>query len=66
MSLNLFEIFALVLIAVGAIVNFLIPHIIKKNSGSNNIQNAIYIVKSIGLVLVVVGCIIIFWQGGKF
>jgi len=64
--MSLLQVFALALIVIGAIINFLVPQIIKKNSDFNNSQNTIYIVKSIGLVLVVIGCIIIFWLGGKF
>ena len=65
--MSLIEILALVLIAIGAIINFLVPPIIKKKSSQNdNVQNKIYIVKSVGLVLVIIGCIIFFWLGGKF
>lgn len=60
------EIVALLLIAVGSLINFLVPHIIKKKQGYDNSISTIYIVKSIGLVLVVIGCIIFFWLGGKF
>ena len=64
--MSFLEIIALVLIAVGAVINFLVPVIIKRIKGSDNSQNTIYIVKSIGLVFVVIGCIIFFWLGGKF
>lgn len=65
--MSISEILALVLIAIGAVINFLVPPIIKKKSSQNNdAQNIIYIVKSIGLVLVIIGCIIFFWLGGKF
>ncbi len=61
------EIVALVLIAIGAVINFLIPPVIKKKSGQDDsVQNKIYVTKSFGLVLVIVGCIIFFWLGGKF
>ncbi len=61
------EIFALVLILVGAIINFLVPAIIKKKSTeTDTVPNKIYIIKSLGLILVVIGCIIFFWLGGKF
>ena len=66
MSFSLLEIIALVLIVIGAVVNFLIPQIIKKKQDCGNSENTIYIVKSIGLVLVVIGCIIFFLSGGKF
>lgn len=66
MSFSLLEIIALVLIVIGAVVNFLIPQIIKKKQCCDNSENIIYIVKSIGLVLVVIGCIIFFLSGGKF
>lgn len=64
--MSLSEIFALVLIAIGTIINFLVPQIIKKKSDYDGITNTIYVVKSIGLVLVIIGCIIFFWLGGKF
>lgn len=64
--MTLLEIVALLLIAIGSLVNFVVPQIIKKNSGYDNSLSTIYTVKSIGLVLVVIGCIIFFWLGGKF
>ncbi len=64
--MSILEIFALILIAIGAIINFLVPVIIKKKSVSDNAQNLIYITKSIGLVFVIIGCIIFFYLGGKF
>ena len=60
------EIVALSLIAIGSVINFIVPQIIKKKTGYNNSMSTIYTVKSIGLVLVVIGCIIFFWLGGKF
>lgn len=60
------EIVALSLIAIGSVINFIVPQIIKNKSGYNNSMSTIYTVKSIGLVLVVIGCIIFFWLGGKF
>ena len=61
------EILALILMAVGAIINFLVPVIIRKKlSHSDSSQNLIYITKSIGLVIVITGCIIFFLLGGKF
>ena len=65
--MSVYKILALVLIAIGAVVNFLIPPVIKKNSDQGEAtQNKIYTIKSIGLVLVSAGCIILFWLGGKF
>ena len=65
--MSIIEILALVLIAVGAVVNFLVPPIIKKKTGQDDsVQNKIYIIKSCALVLVIIGCIIFFWLGGKF
>lgn len=61
------EILSLVLILVGAVINFLVPQIIKKKTGQyDNAENKIYITKTTGLVLVIIGCIIFFWLGGKF
>ncbi len=61
------EILSILLIVIGAIINFILPQIIKKVSAQcDETQNKIYITKSIGLVLVVIGCIIFFWLGGKF
>lgn len=61
------EIISLVLILVGAIINFLVPQIIKKSKSSyENAENKIYVTKTTGLVLVIIGCIIFFWLGGKF
>lgn len=60
------EIIALLLIAIGSVINFIVPQIIRKKQGYDNSISTIYIVKSTGLVLVVIGCIIFFWLGGKF
>lgn len=61
------EIISLVLIVLGAIINFLVPQIIKKNKAQyENVENKIYTTKTIGLILVIIGCIIFFWLGGKF
>ena len=64
--MTLLEIIALVLIVIGSAVNFLLPQVIRKKQGYDNSISTIYTVKSIGLVLVVIGCIIFFWLGGKF
>lgn len=56
-----------VLIVLGAIINFLVPLLIKKKAQSEeNAMKAIYVVKSAGLILVIIGCVMIFWLGGKF
>jgi len=61
------EIISILLIAVGAVINFILPPIIKKKSGdTENTQKVIYLTKSFGLILVIIGCIIFFWLGGKF
>ncbi len=61
------EIISILLIAVGAVINFILPLIIKKKSGdTENTQKVIYLTKSFGLILVIIGCIIFFWLGGKF
>ena len=65
--MNGLEIIAIVLILVGAIINFLVPPVNKKKSGDNEeTLKTIYILKSLGLILVIIGCIIFFWLGGKF
>ncbi len=65
--MNVLDIISIVLIAVGAVINFLVPPVIKKKSGdSEETQKVTYLVKSFGLVLVIIGCIIFFWLGGKF
>lgn len=65
--MNVLDIISIVLIAVGAVINFLVPPVIKKKSDdSEETQKAVYLIKSFGLVLVIIGCIIFFWLGGKF
>ena len=65
--MNVLDIISIVLIAVGAEINFLVPPVIKKKSDdSEETQKAVYLIKSFGLVLVIIGCIIFFWLGGKF
>lgn len=65
--MKMLDIISIVLIVVGAIINFLVPPVIKKKSGDSvETQKAIYLIKSFGLVLVIIGCIIFFWLGGKF
>lgn len=56
-----------ILIIVGAIINFVVPIILKKKTETTNeATDKIYITKSAGLVMVIIGCIMIFWLGGKF
>ncbi len=65
--MKVLDIISIVLILVGAVINFLVPPVIKKKSGDNEeTQKAIYLIKSFGLILVIIGCIIFFWLGGKF
>ncbi len=65
--MNGLDIVSIVLILVGAIINFLVPPVIKKKSGdSEETLKTVYVVKSLGLILVIIGCIIFFWLGGKF
>ncbi len=65
--MKLIEIIPWILIILGAIINFLVPVILKKNSDADDaVMNKIYITKSTGLILVVIGCVMIFWLGGKF
>ena len=61
------KILAWVLIIVGAVLNFLVPVILKKNAeDQETVMKSVYTVKSMGLILVIIGCVIIFWLGGKF
>lgn len=56
-----------VLIILGAILNYIVPILIKKGTESEDaVTNKVYITKSIGLIFVIVGCVMIFWLGGKF
>ena len=65
--MKLIEIIPWILIILGAIINFLVPVILKKNFDADDaVMNKIYITKSTGLILVVIGCVMIFWLGGKF
>ena len=59
--------FALVLVVVGALINFLVPYVIKKKAEEEAaVVNTVYAVKIIGLLMVIAGAIMIFWLGGKF
>ncbi len=65
--MKLIEIIPWLLIVAGAIINFIVPIVLKKNSDADDaVMNKIYITKSTGLVLVIIGCVMIFWLGGKF
>ncbi len=56
-----------VLIVVGALVTFLAKPVLKKGEGSAEaVQKKIYVCKIIGMWLVVIGAVIIFWAGGSF
>ncbi len=62
-----FTIISIVLIAIGALINFVAPVFIKKKiTDSEACDKAVYLTKSAGLILVIIGCIIFFWLGGKF
>ncbi len=61
------DVIAIVLIIIGAVINFIAPIFIKKKITDEEQQNkVVYLTKSCGLVLVIIGCIIFFWLGGKF
>lgn len=65
--MTLLELIPILLIVVGAILNFIVPMLLKKNSQDpDDVMGIIYVVKSMGLILVIIGCIMIFWLGGKF
>ena len=65
--MNGMQIVSWVLIILGAVINFLVPVLLKKGKEvTEEVMKKIYVVKSIGLILVVIGCVIIFWLGGKF
>ena len=65
--MSLIKIIALALVILGAVINFFVPHVLKKRASSpQSVMDKIYIVKSTGLILVIIGCVMIFWLGGKF
>ena len=65
--MKLINVIPWILIVVGAFLNYIVPIILKKNSKTeDSVMNKIYITKSAGLILVIIGCIMIFWLGGKF
>ncbi len=65
--MNFIKVIAYAFVILGAVINFLVPAILKKNAESpESVMNKVYIVKSTGLIFVVIGCVMIFWLGGKF
>lgn len=65
--MNSVKIISLILIVFGALVNFLVPVVLKRKAESEDaVMKKIYAVKSLGLIMVIIGCVIIFWLGGKF
>ncbi len=65
--MKILDLIAIVLIIIGAIINFIAPIFIKKKVADEEQQNkVVYLTKSFGLILVIIGCIIFFWLGGKF
>lgn len=65
--MNLMKLLSYALLVLGAAINFLVPVAIKKKVKSEeSAMNAIYVVKSAALILVIIGCVMIFWLGGKF
>ena len=65
--MNSVKIIALICIVLGAMVNFLAPAVLKRKAESEeSVMKTIYAVKSLGLIMVIIGCVIIFWLGGKF
>ncbi|MBO5930379.1 MAG: hypothetical protein J6Q27_03680 [Clostridia bacterium] len=61
------EILPWIFIVVGAFLNFLVPIFLKKRAETPDaVIEKIYVTKSAGLILVIIGCIMIFWLGGKF
>lgn len=65
--MSLIKTVAWILMIVGAFINFLVPVALKKKAESvDSVMNKIYVVKSMGLILVIIGCVMIFWLGGKF
>ncbi len=65
--MNYLEILPWIFIVVGAFLNFLVPIFFKKRAETPDaVIEKIYVTKSAGLILVIIGCIMIFWLGGKF
>ncbi|MBE7041213.1 MAG: hypothetical protein E7400_04530 [Ruminococcaceae bacterium] len=55
-----------ILVIIGALVNFLAKPVLNKISNNNDPeQKLLYIVKILGLCVVIVGAVIIFMVGGK-
>ena len=65
--MNSVKIISLIFIVLGALVNFVVPAVLKRKADSEeSVMKTIYAVKSLGLIMVIIGCVIIFWLGGKF
>ncbi|MFR8975632.1 MAG: hypothetical protein ACLVG9_06495 [Eubacteriales bacterium] len=65
--MNFIKIIPWILIVLGAVLNFLVPVFLKKGAASPEaVMGKLYVTKSVGLILVIIGCIMIFWLGGKF
>lgn len=61
------EILPWIFIVIGVFLNFLVPILLKKRAETPDaVIEKIYITKSAGLILVIIGCIMIFWLGGRF
>lgn len=55
-----------ILVIIGALVNFLAKPVLNKISNNNDPeQKLLYIVKILGLCVVIVGAVMIFMVGGK-
>ncbi len=54
-----------ILIVVGALINFLAKPVLQKACQSDPEQKILYVVKVIGLCLVILGAVMIFMAGGK-
>jgi len=65
--MNNLKVISIILIVIGAILNYIVPIFLKKKATTDDDNmKKIYITKSFGLILVIIGCVMIFWLGGKF
>lgn len=56
-----------ILIVLGAIITFMVKPILKnKYTNEEQYLKKLYLYKSIGMWLVVIGAVMIFWAGGNF